>query len=411
LIESASGSDVQKLVEQICPLVGRYLDVTDCSVWLLDNDKLSLAATTASELYVRSSEGAPAKAAPSAGLVGLAQYKLGEGLTGLVAKNHKPMRCLNATIEPGWTGKYSEAPEASQLVAVPLSHDTQLFGVLRASRPSDQSPIADEEFELLKHFAGEVSIAIHEKRLKEELEARADGFRIALVETGHEFRSPLQNILGYISILNSRLQNNPDLQEIGKSITEESDRAKRQMENSLLFGTSVPFHFRSVRLGDLFEPCALQYERRAAERNIHIIVWDSAKRLPEIQMDSDRMMQVITNILDNAVKWSFQGERINIRGEHSEKEVKFSVQDKGIGIPAEFHEQIFKELFKRRVIEDRKRFVTGTGIGLKIVKRIIEAHHGKVEVSSVPFLDDPAKQSPQDGHIVTFTVTLPRKVG
>jgi signal transduction histidine kinase len=64
-------------------------------------------------------------------------------------------------------------------------------------------------------------------------------------------------------------------------------------------------------------------------------------------------------------------------------------------------------LFKRGVVEDRKRIVTGTGIGLKIVKRIIQAHHGQIRVSSVPFLDDPARQNPQDGHTVTFTVTLP----
>lgn len=66
-------------------------------------------------------------------------------------------------------------------------------------------------------------------------------------------------------------------------------------------------------------------------------------------------------------------------------------------------------MFKRRVVDDRTRFVPGTGIGLKIVSKIVQAHRGKIEVSSVPFLNDPARQSPQDGHIVTFTVTLPRR--
>jgi signal transduction histidine kinase len=341
-------------------------------------------------------------------LIGLASYKLGEGLTGLIAQTREPMRTENATKELGWWGKYSETPADSRFIAVPLLRDQKLFGVLRASKHSDQSPIADEDFELLMHFAGEISITIHEKRLKEELEAKAEGFRLALVETGHEFRTPLQNILGYVSSLSSRLPDNPELQQIGKSIEEECDRAKRQMENSILFGANVLFHPRRARLGDLFEVCEHQYERRAAARNIRIIVYDSAKRLPEIEMDSDRMIQVITNLFDNAVKWSFQGERIEVRGEHSEKEVKFSVQDRGIGIPPEFREAIFEHLFKRGVVEDRKRIVTGTGIGLKIVRRIIQTHHGEIKVSSVPFQDDPAKQSPQDGHTVTFSVTLPK---
>jgi signal transduction histidine kinase len=293
---------------------------------------------------------------------------------------------------------------------VPLLRDQELFGVLRTSKLSDQSPISDEEFDLLVHFAGEVSIAIHEKRLKEEFEARAEGFRLALVETGHEFRTPLQNILGYISILRDRLPDNPDFEQIGKSIEEECDRAARQMTNCVLYGTSdFRFRFQRACLGDFFEPCARQYERRAAERNIRITVWDSAKHLPEIEMDPDRMVQLIRNLLDNAVKWSFQGERIHIRGEHSARFVKFSVRDNGTGIPVEFRKAIFEQLFKRRVVDDRKRFVTGTGIGLKIVKRIVQEHQGEIEVSSVPFLADPAKQSPQDGHTVTFTVTLPRK--
>jgi signal transduction histidine kinase len=409
LITSASGSNVQQLVEQVCPLVTRYVDVTNCSIWLFDQDRVVLAATTAPDLFVRSQAGSAPKPTRSAGLVGLAFYKLGEGLTGLVAQTRESMRTRNATNEPGWRGKFSETPADSQFVAVPLLHESELFGVLRVSKHSDQAPITDEDFELLKHFSSEVSIAIHEKRLKEELEAKAEGFRLALVETGHEFRSPLQNILGYVSVLKSLLPNNPDLQHIGTSIVEESQRAKRQMETSLLFGTNVPFHFLRARLGELFEPCAQHYERRAAERNIHIIVWDSAKRLPEVEMDSSRIVQVITNVLDNAVNWSFQGERIHIRGEYSEKTVKFSVEDKGTGIPPVFHKVIFEQLFKRKVVDDSRRVVTGTGIGLKIVKRIIEAHRGEITVSSVPFLDDPMRQSPQDGHTVIFSISLPRR--
>jgi signal transduction histidine kinase/ligand-binding sensor protein len=410
LIESASGSNVQKLAEELCPLVVRYLDVTSASIWLLDDDDVVLAATTAAELFVRLHRGAAPKGTRSVELIGSARYKLGEGLTGLVALNRRPMRTENATKEAGWWGKYSETPGDSQFMAVPLLRDQEAFGVLRASKLSDQSPIPDEDYELLKHFAGEVSIAIHEKRLKEELEAKAEGFRLALVETGHEFRSPLQNILGLVAVLNSRLPRDPEVQQVGKRIEEESERAKRQMLNSILFGTSVPLNFRPARLGELLESCASQYESRAAERNIRIIVWDSAKHLPPLSIDLDRMTQVITNLLDNAVKWSFQGERIHIRGEHSDKEVRFSVQDRGTGIPLEYYQAIFEQLFKRKVVDDSKRFVTGTGIGLKIVKRIIDAHYGRIEVSSIPFLSDPNKQSPQYGHTVTFTVTLPKKI-
>jgi signal transduction histidine kinase len=118
----------------------------------------------------------------------------------------------------------------------------------------------------------------------------------------------------------------------------------------------------------------------------------------------------VTNLIDNAVKWSFTGELIHIRGQVLPGWVVFTVEDQGTGIPDDRKKAIFEEPFLRKVLEDKKRFIAGTGIGLKIAKKIVDAHHGTISVTSVPFLDDPRRQGPEHGHVVTFTVRLPWKL-
>ena len=110
-------------------------------------------------------------------------------------------------------------------------------------------------------------------------------------------------------------------------------------------------------------------------------------------VDSHRIKQVLHNLLENAVAHTRQGGSVTVKAWQQDNQVKISVADTGEGIPAEDLPNIFERLY--RVDKSRTRATGGSGLGLTIAKRLIEAHGGKIEVES-----EPGKGS-------TFTLTLP----
>ena len=116
--------------------------------------------------------------------------------------------------------------------------------------------------------------------------------------------------------------------------------------------------------------------------------------LPVVQADGDQLAQVFRNLIDNALKFRKPGvpPRIHLAAEHRGTEWWFSVRDNGIGIAPEYHDRIF-QIFQR--LHKRQMFA-GTGIGLAIVKRIVERHGGKVYVDS----------SLGEGSIFSFTIPV-----
>lgn len=415
LLQGASEGDVEALMTDVCEAVLDYVDVSFCTVFTRRDDRLVLTASTAPLFYVRERRGADPQQVTREALLGEAYYELGQGLTGTAALQREALHTESAKSKENWWGKLSECPGDCHLVAVPIERDDELFGVLRAGKAFAGGRIPHADFALLQDFAHEFAIAIAEKRLTTQLreaadEARteAERFRNLLFATSHEFRQPLHNILSQISVLRKHSSQSPRAKQIMDEMEEQAYRAERQMRNALTFGGTLECDFAESDLGALIESCARQFHARAADRGIKIITWDSAKRLPRIEMDRDQIAQVVTNLVDNAVKYSFRGENIDIRGNKLQDAVRFSVQDRGIGIPADKRDGIFKP-FARLPVRDPTREIAGTGIGLTLVKNIVEAHGGSIDVSSEPFLDDPRRQSPEDGHVVTFTVTLPRR--
>lgn len=405
LISAAADGDVAHLVRAVCTLILDHVDVNACSIFLHEQNRLVLAATTVPVVYVRAAKGDPLQEMPRAAAIGKAFYELGEGLTGRVAKSRRAIILRYSRTGDGWVGKCNELPYDAQYVAAPLAIGNDLYGVIRATKPSEGQPITDDDFELLKVFAVELSMIVRAMKLVDDARARANAFLDALLVTAHEFRGPLQDVLSQLAVLFNQFPENEEALRIESEIEEQMYRAKRQMDNSLALGPTEHAPTNG-ELGPLFEEIAQQYRVRAAARGIRITILSSAMRLPPVMMDQDRMAQVITNLIDNAVKYSFRGESIDIRGRSTSRHVIFTVTDMGIGIPAGERERIF-EPFERKVVRDPTRPIRGTGIGLMVVRKIVAAHNGTIRVSSTPFLDDPARQGPEEGHTVVFEVQLP----
>jgi two-component system sensor histidine kinase KdpD len=120
------------------------------------------------------------------------------------------------------------------------------------------------------------------------------------------------------------------------------------------------------------------------------------------------MTQVFNNLIDNAVKYSHYSRFVQIQGFDDGSEIHIEVWDKGLGIPESEYDNIFEGLF-RGSIKDNKRYIPGTGLGLKISQEIAKAHGGEIRVKSTPFFDDPHRVRNFDGYDTKFTVTLPKK--
>jgi two-component system phosphate regulon sensor histidine kinase PhoR len=124
-----------------------------------------------------------------------------------------------------------------------------------------------------------------------------------------------------------------------------------------------------------------------------IIQLEIEKPLPEIKADRESIYQAITNLIDNAVKYSGDARNIVVRAFAEGKYLIISVKDIGIGIKKEEIDKIFERFYRGG--DELTRTVKGSGLGLTLVKQIVEAHHGKVLVESEP------------GHGSTFSVRLP----
>jgi signal transduction histidine kinase len=263
---------------------------------------------------------------------------------------------------------------------------------------------------VLETFASQSAIAIRNIRSMFTI----DRLESNIAETAHEFRSPLHNIMTQLGGLKDTLEYNRDEKAINRFVNvieQEIYRAKRQVDNSLLLSErtreKMEYDLKEGLLQHIITDCVDAYKFRAIERGIRIFVRDSVKKLPPLTFDHDKMAQAITNLLDNAVKYSNDHQYVDIVGFDDGRWINIEVSDRGLGIPEKEQDAIFKG-FKRSGTKSKFRYITGTGLGLKICREIVEKHSGKIWVSSVPFSKSHRQFDDYQDYRTTFKIQLPK---
>ena len=200
---------------------------------------------------------------------------------------------------------------------------------------------------------------------------------------GHELQTPLSIIKGYASTLarGDGHWNTEILHQGLRIIEEESDRLSRIVDKLLLAsristGTSV-LKKEPIQLPTLVKKLVRRFQ---AVTNIHTFEIDFEAEFPSLIADPDLIEEVLANLIENAIKYSPKGGKIKIFGKLVDNEARVTVADEGIGIPADELKYIFERF--HRSDKGLARVIRGTGLGLHICKSIIEAHGGKIEVSS-----------------------------
>ncbi len=255
--------------------------------------------------------------------------------------------------------------------------------------------------DLLIGVGREIAIAVRNAQLYEEASsARAlrelDTMRTEfLANVSHELRTPLAVIKGSA---NSLLQ--PDVifddetrREFLTSIDKDADTLTRLVDDLLMMSRleaeGLEVSRERHKLAAVLVAIKDRLDSLTARHHLHIQI---PEKLPAVSIDEGRIGEVLTNLVENATKYSEENTNITITAHADDKELVVSVADEGGGIPPELHGKVFERFFQG---DARKNGRQGTGLGLAICKGIIEAHGGRIWVESQP------------GKGATFSFSLP----
>jgi len=300
------------------------------------------------------------------------------------------------------------------LVVIPLLAKEKALGVIAADHVEPGKTITRETLESVMTFAQQAGLAIHNAFMYEELKTFSQQMEEKIQKTtadlrkteaqlirseklaalgqlaagfAHEIRNPLTSINILIHSLTENLPSGNSHREDLKVIEEEINRINEILDRFLRFAKPAPPLLERTDVATIFEE-TLQLIRPRIEKQL-IVVQKEFQALPIILMDREQMKQVALNLLLNAVQAMPKGGTLMLRGQNSEdgQWIRISIQDSGMGIPNEDMNKLFDPFFSTKE--------GGVGLGLSIAHRIIDQHHGKIEVESTP------------GEGTLFTIWLP----
>lgn len=298
-------------------------------------------------------------------------------------------------------------------LAIPVSVGRQVIGVLNVESRR-LNAFDEEDMAFYTAIAGQLGVALENARLYQEVCRHADKLADALTKlreldnlknefiqnVSHELRSPLSLVRGYADLLVSgELGELTSKQQEAAQIIARRGRMLSELVEDItliLQAETRPLAPTPVALGDLAHAAAEDFQV-AIERAKLKLRTDITPNLPWVNGETMYLRRALDNLLANAIKFTPAGGTITVRVRQQGDYVVMEVSDTGIGIPPDQHERIFERFYQ--VDGSSRRRYSGVGIGLALVKEIVETHHGHVAVES------------QLGQGSTFTVSLPVSKG
>jgi signal transduction histidine kinase len=289
-------------------------------------------------------------------------------------------------------------------LVIPIMLEDNIIGLLVIGRKKSGMRYSDEDIELLTRIASQGLIALErlktqetiilERAEKEKLKELSDLKSEFISHVSHELRTPLTSIQWSIENLLDGIpeQPGPKIREYLEGVHDSSQHLGRMIENLLdvsrieagrieIFLEKLDIEDQVKKILDIMKPLA-------AKKNIRFKTTQ-----PEslwVRADRDRLRDILTNILDNAIKYSNDGDEIEIKIEkkidtkklkgQDKKMVSISVTDHGAGIPKEKQQTIFERF--ERIREEKATRKKGLGLGLHIVKKLVELQGGRIWVES-----------------------------
>jgi len=266
-----------------------------------------------------------------------------------------------------------------------ISDVTQAISEGAISGRIDLDPRAQAEVkrvaEAINRLAEKATHDITEMRRLERVRSEFVG------NVSHELRTPIFSVQGYLETLLDGALDDPDVSR--QFVNKAYQNALRLnallsdlIDISRIESGELRMSFRYFDLLGLLKDLVNTMEIRATQRQVTLQL--DVPNVAEVSVygDKERLMQVLTNLVDNAIKYNRDQGSVTVRVVPRDRKMRITVQDTGIGIPVEAQARIFERFY--RVDKDRSRAVGGTGLGLAIVKHILEAHNAPLSVESEP---------------------------
>jgi signal transduction histidine kinase len=318
------------------------------------------------------------------------------GIVGRVLRTHEPQLVLDVFSDPDY---YVDIPETQALMALPLIVQDRLVGILNLET-TDPTRFTESTFQFIRLLAGRLAVALQNARLydivRKQLEElyilyeelrhaedlKTDMIRIA----NHDLKNPLSIIRGYIDLMEMDSDQLPeDYNDAIPTMRRSLDRAYNILDEFLSLEAinertsgkkSRKFDFR-----ELIEKATEEFRPQITKKH-HTLTISLPDDKTLIKGDRAQLYEAVANILHNAIKYTPNGGNIHVEIRITNtQDAQFTVSDNGYGIPEKDQPNLFKPFYRSDSAEISG--IEGSGLGLHLVKNIVERHRGEMIVNSV----------------------------
>jgi two-component system, OmpR family, sensor histidine kinase KdpD len=282
-----------------------------------------------------------------------------------------------------------ELPAGGPDAVVPLVAGTVAFGTLRVERPQGRRALTADEMLLLEAAAKQAAAALDRARLDArarmaQLDAETNQLRAAMFSSvTHDLRTPLASIkAGVTSLLDPSVEYDARQEsELLTTILEETDRLNRLVGNILDLARIRAGALSPVRsdssLDETVEAVVARMRPRLEHVTVELLIRDD---MPDVPVDGVQMDQVLTNLLENAARYSPAGATVQVSAAVFRDRAQVRVVDHGPGVPDEDRERVFEAFYRGA----RSPETPGSGLGLAIANAIVTAHGGRIWIEGAP---------------------------
>jgi signal transduction histidine kinase len=276
----------------------------------------------------------------------------------------------------------ASATQYNSLLLVPLVSRGQALGILTIAAASGRT-FSEDDAALSSELARHAALAMDNARLYLESQQAVRAREEVLAIVSHDLRNPLSAIMLSASMLQMIQVSDPDEAEQLEIIEVGARRMSRLIEDLLDVtrmegGKALPIEPAALEIESLFREANEIFKPQAAAGSV-TLDYSVPEGTPQVHADRHRVMQVLSNLVGNALKFTPAGGVVSFRAESLKDEVLLTVADTGPGIPEENLSDIFNPYWQAK-----RTARMGAGLGLPIAKGIVEAHHGRIWVESEP---------------------------
>jgi PAS domain S-box-containing protein len=343
----------------------------------------------------------------SAGMKRLIRFQPGDGVVGWVAQTGQPLVLPDVRHDP----RYIEgSSETRSEMAAPLAVGDRVIGVINVESARLNAFSADD-VHLLSALAGQLAVILDNTQAHQDLAKRAQQLEVAYAELAeverlkeqlvqnlsHELRTPMTYVKGYVELIQDEAFGPlpPTLREPLAIVRQKTYIVERLMERivTLQAVRTETLELEPLTLSDVIQETLDHWRPKALQAGIEIEL-DTPTNVPPVAADRRQLAEVFDNLLSNAIKFSPKGGQVKVRLRSEGEFVHAEVTDTGIGIQPDKLPKVFERFYQ--VDGTTRRRFGGTGVGLALVRQVVEAHGGQVWAES---------EGP--GHGSTFHLAFP----